>query len=221
MLNEGATLLVANAGWEDGQYEAIGKAAIERDITLVWYRDVGELINYINTGRTDGKGDHRTNDPVTLFYVFAHGTDGGTGNYAIEFGLYTGVKNMSLKTENIGGIYGSAFSDGAMSVFYTCRTGNTFSGNGNFAQTWVNKTDSITYAFRGLFNFTGRTDYEGINGNTLQSQADKYGQYWLVSQKYEQWLQKRGGVEQRPGEAWRLPSASILSFLEVFSKRGK
>lgn len=206
-----ATLLMTNAGWTETQYNAIVQAAADRSINLVWFSNTDELTNYINTGGINGSGN-RANDPITDFYVFAHGTDSGTGNYAITFGLYTNKdEQLSWSTGDISSINSSAFSSSAVSKFYACRTGNTFS-TGNFAQTWADKTGGDTYAYYGAFGKTdvGRSNYANINGN-------KFVRHGIFASKgYRAWAAKRGPVEARPGEAWALPQASYLTSMGCY-----
>lgn len=195
-----ATLLVANAGWTDEQqYNAIVQAAADRDINLLWFSSIDSLTNYINNGGNGG----RANDPITSLNVFAHGTDGDTGNYAITFGLYTN-KDEQLKwyNTNISRINGSAFASGVVSKFYTCRTGNTFD-NGNFAQLWANKTSGETYAYSGL---NGRSQYSDILGTW----AERHGMS-ILNKLWSKWSTARGDRATKPGEAWRLPRASYFT----------
>jgi RHS repeat-associated protein len=211
-LSGGATLLVASAGWSTTQYDAIVQAAADRNINLVWFNDIKELTSYINTGGINGNGN-RANDPITAFYVFAHGTDSGTGNYAIELGLYApDASNFSWTTEAISEIDGGVFSKSIVSYFYSCRTGNTFSGNGNFAKTWADKTNGSTYAYRGLFTSVGRSDYSKILGTRLARNGV------FPSAAFIAWQTARGDVTKGPGEAWSLPQASYLTTMSLFGK---
>ena len=190
-LDGDATLLVANAGWTDDQHDKIAEAAAERGIKLVWFDKTDELVDYINNG--DG---NRKDDPIESFYVFAHGTDSGTGKYGITFGLYTD-KNEKLKfsTEDIEKINSDAFSDSTLSYFYTCRTGNKFK-NGNFAYSWSQKTGRPTLACVGL---NGRTDYSNILGNPIER--------YFITFKWKRWSNARGSYS-KPYEAYQLPEAA-------------
>jgi len=176
----------------------------DRGITLVWFKDITELTNYINNGK------NRTIDPITAFIVFAHGTDvvngTATGDYAITFGLYTD-KDAQLRwyTSDIGAIERSSFADNNVSVFHSCRTGNDFA-NGNFAQSWANRTGGTTLAYAGG---NGRSVYSDILGTV----AERHG---AGSSKFKAWKKNRGAVNEKPGEAWRLPKAAWNSSLKGF-----
>ena len=198
-----ATLLVANAGWSSDQYDAIVQAARERGINLLWFSSIESLTRYINYGR------YRTIDPITSFYVFAHGTDSGTGNYAITFGLYTN-KDEQLRwyISDISEINRAAFAINVVSYFYTCRTGNDFD-NGNFAKKWAEKTGGETWAYSG---WNGRTDYSDILGTW----GERHG---LGSTEFEIWKAARestGSIIEKPGAAWRLPRATSFSSKKKF-----
>ena len=205
-----ATLLVASAGWTSVQTASIVMAVSDRGIKLVWFKNIDELTNYINTGNKNGVGN-RKNDPITDFYVFAHGTDYDTGNYAIEFGMYaTNEKDLHWSTEYIEKIECAAFSSNVKSKFYACRTGNTFSGNGNFAQEWANKTRGSVWAYQGAITAYGKSDYSKILGTDLE-------RYGVGTKEYEAWKIARGDITAMPGEAWRLPTHSWkLSAMIIF-----
>jgi hypothetical protein len=211
ILGSGTTLLIANAGWNEEQYNAIVQAAADRSINLVWFSNIDNLTNYINTGGINGSGN-RANDPITSFYVFSHGTDGFTGNYAITFGLYAPeADQLNWTNGDISGIKGSAFANGVTSVFYACRTGNTFSGNGNFAQLWSDKTGGTTYAYCGMGSvYVGRSDYSNILGTALE-------RHGLGSAAFNAWRNARGEITVGPGEAWRFPETSYLTYLGIFN----
>ena len=203
-----ATLLVANAGWSEDQYNAIVQSASDRGINLLWFSSVDSLVNYINNGGNGG----RENDPITSFTVFAHGTDADeygnfTGKYAITFGLYSD-NDFRFYTEDISKINSSAFASGVISTFYACRTGNYFD-NGNFALVWANKTGGETYAYAGL---NGRSQYSNINGTGLESHGLS-----ITSEQWQQWYNNRGPVDLRPGEAWNYPVASYFTSMCYFA----
>ena len=203
-MSGGATLLVANAGWSDTQYNAIVKAATDRSINLLWFSTVDSLTNYINKGRD------RAKDPITSFYLFAHGTDSGTNKYAITFGLHTNLdERFRWYKSDLAKIKSSAFSNNMTSVFYSCRTGNTFD-SGSFAQLWADVTGGVTLAYKGSFNDVGRSNYANIIGTKLE-------RHGAGSASYNSWRTKRGKVYERPGEAWRLPEASYLTSMATFN----
>ncbi len=207
MLDGDATFLIANAGWTDDQYSKIEQAASERGINLVWFSDTDELTNYINYGGIDGSGN-RENDPITGFYVFAHGTTDKPGNFAIRFGYFTDKdSDLSWYTEDLENIDCSAFSSSVVSEFYSCRTGNRFN-NGNYAQSWADITGGVTYAYSGL---NGRSEYSDILGHSY---------YRWLSTVYINWKAERGGFSERPGEAWALPHASYLTTMTTFLPGG-
>ena len=203
-----ATLLVANAGWDDSQRKAIEEGAAARGINLLWFSSIDSLTTYINEG-----GGNRANDPITSFTVFAHGTDDDNGNYAITFGLYDDDKDAQLRwyIGDIQRLNSSAFASNVNSTFYSCRTGNDFR-NGNFAQTWANKTNGGTDAFRGI---NGRSDYGVING------------YWIerhnpYATEYKNWYAARtstsnGELYLKPGAAFRYPQATWGSAMTWFT----
>ena len=203
-MNNNATLLVADAGWTQTQRDAIVEVATERGINMLWFSNIDSLTNYINYGRD------RTKDPITSFYVFAHGTDNGTGYYAITFGLYT-EKNSELSwyTSDISRINDSAFAEINESKFYACRTGNDFD-NDNFAQTWADKTGGNTYAYRGSFNSVGRSDYANILGTWWE-------RHFSRNDVFKNWKQNRGDIATKPGQAWRLPQGSYLTEWVLFN----
>ena len=200
-LDGDATLLVANAGWTDDQHDKIAEAAAERGIKLVWFDKTDELVDYINNG--DG---NRKDDPIESFYVFAHGTDSGTGKYGITFGLYSD-KNEQLKlyTDDISSIEGYAFASESKSVFYSCRAGNNFE-NGNFGKKWAWITGSRSYAYAGA---NGRCVYTDILGNRFERA--------IGSGAFGEWRSMRGDVAAAPGEAYRLPQAAAFSSLKCFA----
>ena len=174
----------------------------------MWFSSNDSLTTYINEG-----GGNRANDPITSFTVFAHGTDNQTGQYAITFGLYTNKnEQLSWYTKDISRINRSAFANGVVSMFYSCRTGNEFR-NGNFAQTWANKTNGGTAAFHGI---NGRSNYEVINGYKIE----KHNPF---ATKYQNWYAARtsacggGGVEVKPGAAFRYPEATKESEMTWFT----
>ena len=142
--------------------------------------------------------------------MFAHGTDSGTDNYAITFGLYTD-KDNSLRwyTSDISRVNSSAFAKDSISKFYSCRTGNTFE-NGNFAQQWANKTGGNTYAYKGYLKSTGRSDYEDILGTLWE-------RHGISTDGYKNWQKNRGEVDKKPGSAWRYPKASSFTYWELFT----
>ena len=92
----GATLLVADAGWTTEQRDAIVQGARDRGINLLWFSSTFALTYYINEGRD------RTEDPITSIYVFAHGTDNGTGQYALTLGLYLSLIHIFLSAWSAG-----------------------------------------------------------------------------------------------------------------------
>ena len=201
LLEGGATLLVANAGWTDDQRAKIIQAAEDRDITLQFFSNTEQLTNYIKTGTLNGHQDLRSDDPITEFYVFAHGTDSFTGNYVIDFGYHSSNTNLQWGISDIIDIKKDVFALNSLSVFYTCRTGNDFSG-GNYAETWSLQTHGSVRALAGENGntFVGRSDYRFINGNWGQRRfADHLGN------EYTTWWNNRGHVDERPGEAYSLP----------------
>lgn len=194
-----ATLLVANAGWTNEQYKAIVQAAQERNINLLWFSSIDSLIKYINNGRD------RTVDPITSFYVFAHGTDSGTGKYAITFGLYTDIdEQLRLYTSDISNINRAAFDSESISMFYACRTGNDFD-NGNFARSWAWITGGKTFAYSGI---NGRSEYSNILGT-------KYERH-VKTKAWKEWDKKRGDRAVKPSEAFRFPEADIFASMKYF-----
>jgi len=197
--NEPTTLLVANAGWQPSQYDAITQYAEVQGLNLVWFDSTEQLTNYINTGSIDGKGNIRASDPITSLHVFSHGTDRNTGDYAVTFGLNTS-STIDWSIADIQRINSSAFADYSITFFYSCRTGNYFRG-GNFAQEFANQTNSSTYAFVGL---NGRTDYSHILGNPFERRGIGF---WLGS--FNAWKAARGEVTDSPGAAFRLPQGSF------------
>lgn len=180
-----------------------------------------QFTNYINTGSISGEG-FRSSDPITGFYVFAHGTDGDSGNYAVEFGYHTDQsKEFQWDIGSIEKISSSAFSSNVISKFYSCRTGNHFSKDtGSFAQVWANKTGGDTFAFKGIFNGVGRSDYSNILGSKLDKailRIESFHEIELLSIAFRNWRVNRGDVLLRPGHAWSLPQASYFTSWNKFS----
>jgi len=200
-----ATLLVANAGWNEEQYNIIVQACADRGINLLWFSSVDSLTTYINEGGNGG----RENDPITSFTVFAHGTDDDKGNYGVAFG-YDTDNDFRWYTSDIQKINSSAFASGVVSTFYSCRTGNNFN-NGNFAQMWADKTGGNTYAYSGT---NGRSDYTDILGNWWERHGPK-----IVYKAYNAWKAARtsnGQMYEKPGAAWSLPQAGPNAAMTLF-----
>ena len=207
-MKNGATLLVADAGWDDDEREAIVKAANDRGIELLWFSTIYSLKRYINFGR-----DRKT-DPITSFYVFAHGTDSGTENYGITFGLYTDKnEQLTMNISDILTIRTSSFASGSISIFYSCRTGNNFD-KGNFAQAWADKTGGTVYAYKGLFKDVGRSDYSDILGTVGERYMNELG---YGSESFKKWKQERGEITEKPGESYHLPHKSHLTSQKKYS----
>jgi hypothetical protein len=225
LIGDDATFVLSNAGWTAEQYDAIVAAVNERNIKLVSVANVDELTNYINSGNIYGSGDRKKN-LISDFYVFAHGTDHGTGHYAIELGLYSGGEvqaGLSWSIDDIYNIDSNAFRDDYFAHFYSCRTGNSFK-YGNFAQKWADHTDGYTYAYKGMFGLTsvGRSNYANINGSKIDKLPGKIESIlgnngiFNPSKEYAEWLEKRGPVELKPMESFRLPEASYLTTMTLF-----
>ncbi|MDR1689640.1 MAG: RHS repeat-associated core domain-containing protein, partial [Clostridiales bacterium] len=206
--DERITLFVAKAGWTEAQSEAIDEYAKDNGINLVWFSKVNELTNYINTKNINGIGEERSADPITLFSVFSHGTDYGTGNYAITFG-YGSNTAIDWYIDDISQIDTSAFANDSVSYFYSCRTGNTFGiswndfqwAKGNFAQTWANQTEGLTYAINGL---NGRSTYANILGARIE--RNLLSIVGIGPDSLKEWRFMRGNdINVRPGAAYKLP----------------
>jgi RHS repeat-associated protein len=217
------TLLVANAGWTKTQYEAINKYAEDNNINLVWFSNTDELTNYINTKSVSGIGEDRSSDLITSFSVFSHGTDYGTGNYAITFG-YGSKTTINLYTDNISQIDPLAFAKNSVSYFYACRTGSTFGitwygypyDKENFAQAWANRTNGIVYAIGGI---NGRSTYADILGKKIEKhllERLKKG-----SDSLKKWYTVRGNIFISPGIAYKLPEPVLGGFWYVFSSNSR
>ena len=150
-----------------------------------------------------------------ILTFYAHGTDANaagkfTGNYAITFGLYSN-NDFRWYTGDISRVNSSAFASDVVSTFYACRTGNNFK-NGNFAQSWANKTQGEVYAYTGA---NGRSQYSDINGTW----AERHG-VSILSNQWKQWYKKRGEVDKKPGAAWRAPVASYATSMSFFAPKG-
>jgi len=197
-----ATLLVANAGWTADQSSAISQHASDMGINLVWFNNTTEFINYLNTGSVSGLGNSRANDPITGFHLFSHGTALADGSYAITFALFTSAHgaDFNFTVADISRLNASAFSSTARSVFYSCRTGNSFNGV-NFAQQWANHTRTTTRAASGWFN--GRTTFRGILGSPLERRD-----IGLNLSGFNAWRDVRGDILDGPGASWNAPTTS-------------
>jgi RHS repeat-associated protein len=211
-----ATLLVAYAGWTANQKESIAQAAQSRGMKLVWIYNINDLTVYINSG---GK-DKRKTDKITHFAVFAHGTDSGTGVYSVTLGYHSGQEaELKWTVSDIYKLDRSAFATDSYSIFYSCRTGNTFK-SGNFAQTWANVSGGIVDALYGKKIDTGRSVYDNIIGTNNERRGMKYWWYpYCPSDEYSAWWHERdeGRFEMRPGEAFRLPQAADKAYWGRFT----
>lgn len=139
--NETIAWLVADEGWNDGDWANFSKAVSTLNVNTVRLSSSDDFINYINkkTG-----GNSRMNDKITSFTLFSHGLKGKIPlgyNYSSSYNA-----NLDLTVANIKNINGKAF-DTPLSWFYSCNTAT--GGRKSFAQAWVNQVGGRTQAYEG------------------------------------------------------------------------
>ena len=162
------TWIVADAGWTSYDKDSIKNIANDEGVELVYIKNKGEFINYLNTRKkpyippianpsnATKRQITRKEDLISDVSIFSHGL-GKEGeivslgyNYDSEYDV-----SLNLTISDIYSINMEAFNT-PLTNFYSCNTGTD--KKSSFAQKWVNRVGGITYAFAGTTTYTGVTD---------------------------------------------------------------
>jgi RHS repeat-associated protein len=150
--DEAVMWIIADAGWSAKEKKEFQGWADYRGFGIKFVDNKQQVFDYINN--KDGNG--RSKDPVTAFSVFSHGFASNDGVVSLGYNYTRNYnKNLDICKSDIFDMIETSSFRSPTSKFYSCNTGT--SGNGSFAQAWVNKFGGVTTAF------VGQSYYGNIN----------------------------------------------------------
>ena len=159
--DESIKWLVADYGWSAQDMEMIKNHFHKNNrvsVSFVSSSDqIGRYLNNKTFKKAKISNQARLDDPITSFSLFSHGLSSDDGTIPLAFNYAGGHTSdaggkLTITGDFIGKINSNAFSNDAVSYFYSCNTGT--SGNTSFAQNWANMTGGTTYAFKGQSDYT-------------------------------------------------------------------
>jgi RHS repeat-associated protein len=94
--SEPVTMLLFKAGYTEAQITRIKNYALKKGATVIVVNSADDVVNYLNTKSVDGKTNTRSQDPVRVVNIFAHGKP---GYIAFGYGQGGDIEKQSLVSD--------------------------------------------------------------------------------------------------------------------------